>query len=388
MGWLCDAPTLKNAGWTSIDAWQPEAFTFFNILTSALFCASTLLIVAVIFLLLRADERKSSRDAVFAGLCALLLANIHTYDILHIASAWGTYLVARSLAERRVDWSAWGRAAMAGAICSPAAAYQLYLFRTDPVFHARVGVMTLSPSFAAYVLGYGPTLLFAVLALALFLGCQGFRRIWRNESTFLMLSCWVIATFVLIYAPCSFQRKMIMGIHIPLCLLGGSATAYAGQACAIRLKRIPAFLVPLFVVALSVPVSLTNIANLIRDMNSQKLCRSFLTADDQRLFNWISRNTRPSDSLIGDPSLMLFVPAYCDRDVWCGHWGETPNFVEKAKACILLSEGKVLNSREFLAGTGAHFLVWPNVLGKTLPRDAAVLRAVYTNATYTIYEIK
>jgi len=389
LGWIYYAKWLnKNNSVFPVDSWQPEAFTFLSMLMSSLFVVSTLLIVACIFFLLRAEEKDSMRDAVFAGLCALLLGNIHSYDVLHVGAVWGLYLLVKGIAKGKLDRGDILRAVVAGAICVPTVAYQYFLFKKDPIFHARAEVLTLSYEFITYVLGYGLTLFFAIEAVVLMGRSKRFAAFWRNEQVPLMLTCWVVAVFALVYIPSSFQRKMIMGVHIPLCLLAGAAAAYLGNSLASRYK-VSAGFAPLLFLLLSVPTSLIWIARDVRHIrngDSETQSPTYLTADDLRVFDWINHNTKPSDAFVGYPSQMLFVPAYCDRRVWCGHWGETPDYPTKVRETIKFSKNEILDPRHFLETTGATYLVWPSVTDTfTSPPDYLV--PVYGNASYTIYRI-
>jgi hypothetical protein len=267
-------------------------------------------------------------------------------------------------------------------------AYEYYLFKVDPAFHARVGVPTLSYGVSTYALGYGLTLLFAVIAAALWIRRSRFLGFWRNRQAPLMLICWVIAAFALAYLPTSFQRKMIMGVDVPLCLLAGAAAAYVGKASVARF-RLSAGFIPLLLILFSVPTGLIWIARditHIKSDTSETDARTFLTADDLRVFEWIDRNTKPSDAFVGDPSQMLFVPAYCDRRVWCGHWGETPDYADKVRDTLRFSKGELVSPRDFLESTGADYLVWPNAV-KAFTSTPDYLQPVYGNATYTIYRI-
>lgn len=392
LGWILAARWIGRVSYlpsSPIDSWQPEAFTFLSVLMSSLFCVSTLLILATLFLLLRAESRGSMKDAALAGLCALVLGNIHSYDVLHIGAAWGLFLVVKTIMDRKFDPKSWLRAVVAGLICVPTVAYQYYLFKADPIFHARAEVPTPSYGFwPTYGLGYGLTLLFAALALVFLLRSRAYRSWFRNEQAALLLACWIIGVFAIVYVPNAFQRKMIMGVHIPLCLLAGSAAAFVGQAIHRRTKFSAGFL-PLLVVLLSIPSGLIWLAQDIRHINnsnSETQSPTFLTDDDIRVFHWISKNTRPDDAFVGIPWRMMFVPAYCDRRVWCGHWGETPDYGTKVKALNRFSEGRVADPRQFLKDTGANYLVWPYAPG-SLPAPPPYLQPVYSNNSYIIYRI-
>src|SRR5262249_50094826 len=48
---------------------------------------------------------------------------------------------------------------------------------------------------------------------------------WADRASLLFVWCWAVAGFLVIYVAAKFQRKMLMGEHIPLCLLAGWGAA-------------------------------------------------------------------------------------------------------------------------------------------------------------------
>lgn len=388
-GWLYSSPSMmRNRLLLPVDTWQPEAITFMSLQMSSLFVVSTALIVLCMAFLIRSQRQSSMRDSVFAGLCALVLGNIHSYDILHIAGAWGLYLVVASIIARRIDWAAWGRAVVAGLICTPTVIYQYLLYKYDPVFHARVETTTLSFGLHTYLLGYGLAFIFAAAAAILAARSVRFRAMWRDPEAPLILVCWVVAAFVIVYLPTSFQRKMIMGVHVPMGILAGAGVAYLGEWIGRKTKEVSAGLICLVVVLLSVPSNLTWIAREYKHLNlgdSETNSTSFLSDDDLDIYDWIRTQTKATDAFVGIPTRMLFVPGLCDRKVWSGHWSETPDYPGKMHILYAFERGMMPDPQAFLRETRATYLIWPN-----LPPGAIAppyLTRVYGNGTYTIYAI-
>ena len=66
-----------------VDAWQPEAYTFLSIYTSALMTVSTALILGALYALLLGEQTGRWKYAVIAGVCGSILGNMHSYDVLH-----------------------------------------------------------------------------------------------------------------------------------------------------------------------------------------------------------------------------------------------------------------------------------------------------------------
>ncbi|HEX5324537.1 MAG TPA: hypothetical protein VFW40_12170, partial [Capsulimonadaceae bacterium] len=229
-GWLFwPAWADKNVGNLPTDVWQPEAFTFLSLYVAVLFTVSTVFIVGAMYSLLLGERTGKTRYAIYAGLCGLVLGNIHSYDVLHIAAGWGLFLVVKTIVARRFDAASWGRAFLAGALTLPTSVYQYYVFLVDAPFHERALVHTLSPPFLYYVLGYGLTWILAVVGLALLFANRRSRFTaqfsdWQSAA---FIASWAVAGFIIVYLPhISFQRKMLMGEDLPICLLAGSAAAY------------------------------------------------------------------------------------------------------------------------------------------------------------------
>ena len=224
----------NNAGSFPVDVWQPEAFTFLSIYTSVLFVVATIFILLAFYNLIQGELSGKNVHAVYAGVCGLILGNIHSYDVLHIAAGWGFYLVASTAVERNLDKNRLLRAFIAGALTLPSTVYQYWVFKHETVFRLRALTPTLSPPLFYYMMGYGLVFFLAVAAVY-FLAARkpAMIGLFRNSNVTAWIVSWAIAGLTIIYLPVEFQRKMAMGEHIPLCILAGGAavfmTGYAGQ---------------------------------------------------------------------------------------------------------------------------------------------------------------
>jgi hypothetical protein len=97
LGWLF----WSEAGQTTpVDVWQAEALVPTSLYVNAMYAAALALMLGVVLCLLRA-EREGPRWAVGAGLCGLVLGNIHSYDAIHLAAAWVVFLITRGVRDRK-----------------------------------------------------------------------------------------------------------------------------------------------------------------------------------------------------------------------------------------------------------------------------------------------
>ena len=359
----------KNLPGSPVDAWQPEAFTFLTLYTNALMTVSTALIVLALYALLRGEQTGQWKYAVLAGACGAILGNMHSYDVLHLAAAWGLFLVVWSVLQHgRGVGRSWTRGLLAFALTLPTTAYQYFVFQREAVFHARANTPTLSPAFIHYVDGYGLVFVLACVAVVL-------RRksdapppsvTLNSFRDTLIVICWAIGGLLVIYLPVAFQRKMVMGTHVPLCLLAG-----IGAVTLLRMLRVPARwqnLALVVTVALSTPSTFLFLA---RDMTHLTANRSetqqtpFLPVTLVDTYAWLREHTPRDASVAGFPYLCAALPGYAGRTVWAGHWAETPSYGSKVALFTHMMDADTSPAERtaFLRASHVNYLFYPPGLG-------------------------
>jgi len=219
------------------------------------------------------------------------------------------------------------------------------------VFAQRAAVPTLSPPPLWYFLGYGGVLILAVFgwwllrrdlprdaAVASDTSIEGeSRRGVTSLSAKMLLLTWATMNFFVSYLPVAFQRKMIMGEHIPLAMLGGLGLCWL-------LKGLQGRAWTLAVTGVILVLSLTNLRFLQRDIaNLQQKTddvRSFLYAGELQSLEWLKTYAPPDVPIQPlpwiiadgagnvepyDSSAACFAPGLTAHSVNVGHWGETPD---------------------------------------------------------------
>jgi hypothetical protein len=372
LGWL---PGLwRQSGINSpVDVWQPESTTFLCLYLSPLFLVSLLLMAGVLGWLWVAEQRRSWRPSVYAGMCGLLLGNIHTYDVITLCVIWGGFLLARAVVQKRWNWGAWGRALVAGALTAVSTGYMFYLVKTEAVFAQRVAVPTLSPAFSLYALGYGPVLVLALVG-ALGVGRAALEneetRKWGNgemaalspgsdsrlttHDSRLFLIVWSVLNIAVAYLPVSFNRKMLMGAHVPLAILAGVALwrllrRFTPPDPPLRKGgtkggwRWPAGLAAALLL-----LSPTNGRFMLRDAQNfqdnrgqSRIQRPYMYAGEVQALLWLREHAPPGAAIqplpwiiriserqiaFFDTTVACFTPGLTGHPVHAGHWGETPDF--------------------------------------------------------------
>lgn len=323
-----------------IDAWQVEAFTFLSLYLNPLFVVGTLLMTACIYDLWRAVQECRWKYAVRAGVWALLLGNIHSYDVVQVAGAWLVFLALSTALHRHLDRRRWLMALTTAIIGLPTVAYQYWLYRVDPIFRHRADVPTSAPPVWHVLAGYAPLLVLALVAVVILI-----RERRHREEPFLFLLCWAIVgvglqylprTFALmgIHLPMNFERKMVMGAHLPLCAL-------AGWGLWLLVRHLPArraLLVTAVVIALTTPSNIRwlirDAQNLIRNMANTGMHRAYMEPEEWEAIQWLAQNTRPEEAVLTFPSFGVFIPPFAGNRVYAGHWGETPQFAERLRETL------------------------------------------------------
>jgi hypothetical protein len=355
----------NNAGHFSVDVWQPEAFTFLSTYTSFLFVVASVFILTAFYNLIRGEMTGKLLYGVNAGVCGLILGNIHSYDVLHIAAAWGFYVIAITAIERRFDKGRWLRALTSGALTLPSTLYQYWVFRHETVFRLRAMTPTLSPPLFYYAIGYGLVFFLALSTVILVaLNNKKLIELFRSREVLVWIVSWAIAGLTIIYLPVAFQRKMVMGEQIPLCILSGGLTAYLVGFIGVRLR--PAILT--LIVAVTFP---TNALFLLRDYHHIVYNKSeipganpFLTVQQVDVLTWLRNNTRPGEAVLALPPIGQFVPGYADRPVWVGHWSETPQYGTKISELVRILYANTPDAirERFIDQTQTTYLVYPHSL--------------------------
>jgi hypothetical protein len=435
----------KNIPGSPIDAWQPEAYTFLSLCTSTLFTVSLLFILGALHAMLLGERTGKARYAVVAGLCGAVLGDIHTYDVVHIGAAWALSLIVWTVMRRfRGVGGTWLRTAIATAVMAPTVLYQYYVFTHNTVFQKRVGVPTLSPEFWRYPLGYGLPFALAVVMVAVLVvravrgrkephpnpllkkgegagntpeaplsqdrdaggsgappPLRGGSWPFHDTQTAILIICWAVAGLSVIYLPVSFQRKMLMGEHFPLCLLAGAAAAILVQ----KLRTAPRAALAVALVLAAAPSNVLFVAREIRHVTlgvSETDQGPYIYDTLLEALSWIDKEAPPGAAVFGFPDDCLLVPGYTGHPVWAGHWGETPEYGAKLAQFRVFIDAAAPDylRAQFLPTTNTQYVLYPVHVGTFPDRKGNVhtmisladdpppyLREVHRNKDYVVFEV-
>jgi hypothetical protein len=320
---------------------MPEANSFLSLTVAPLAALGPALVMVTLRRLpcLAEGEGKATVSAATAALCGALVANIHTYAAIPMLLAAAFWFVARWAQRRRFEFRLASLIAAALSPCLLILVVQALVFPRDPAFAEKAATPTLTPSPFILLGSYGIVGILALFGLPI-----AVRRLRANEKEWLMPLCWFLALLVAIHLPVSFQRKMIEGLHVVLCLLA----ALAWDEWAQRFRWLAHRWAVIALVLLTVPSQIAFFAlngywlvnnNLLPERRLQP--PYFLAERHLRLLAWIERHAEKDDAVLCHPMLGNYVPPLTGRKVFIGHWAETLRFTEKLRQATAIWQGQL-----------------------------------------------
>ncbi|MBU5612483.1 hypothetical protein [Geomonas azotofigens] len=380
-GWIPAFWQLDRLG--PVDIWQPEAISFLSIYLYPLFTVSLLLMVGIVGWLITAERTGDPRYALLAGMCGLLLGNIHTYDVIPIMAAWNCYLIIQFVVDRRIGTGSLKRWGIVSGLTAVSTGYMVWLLKTEHVFAKRVAIETLSPPLLMYLLGFGPVFILGVVGALNRRRMPVFRteRVAANSLAFnprCFLVVWFIVNVAVSYLPVAFQRKMIMGAHLPLAILAGAALTMMLTPIGPNWRRIVLSCIIIFLSLSNLRFVTNSIVLLSKNKGSERggRVRPFLLVGEVSSLDWVRSKTPPQSVIqplpwialdpstgkyeIFDYTLACFTPGLTGHPVHAGHWAETPDFMKKMAlwSRFLQPDTSEEWRRDFLRSTGVKYVLF------------------------------
>ncbi len=312
LGWLAGPLGLLTS-----DLLMPEAVPFYSALVNPHFPLTTALLAITGLLLLEDTARPF--HLLSAAVVGSAIALVQPFVVLTMLAVGATWLAWEGIRAHRAggpDGSGpllpHGRRLLAFGIGSgPWLLYDLWAVRTQPALALwNAQNYTPSPPLAAYLLGFG------LVGAAAAYGAVGTEA--RGRKAGRLLIAWAIVNFVLLYAPFPLQRRLALGLFLPLAGLAGMGLA--------RLVRTTPWgkAAALLVVILSVPSNLlVTAAGLGQVATGDPLL--LYEKGEQRAYEWLDENATSGALVLAAPMTGNRLPAHTQVRVLYGHPFETPH---------------------------------------------------------------
>ena len=364
LSWVCrnwlglNAPQLVDFSEGLV---MPEAITFLAVLVAPLTALGIAMQVFVITSLTSYAFEKKLSQLILAGLVSFLLGNAHTYAAITmliflllwcpthliwsiaLCGIWKAHNIGREgeSFQKHLTCIPFVVSIIVVVICALIGMLpQLFAFMGDIAFREKALTPTLTPPLSILTASYGFLVPLSLIGLVF-----GVMNKWRMLP---MVIAWLFGTLIEIYLPVSFQRKLIEGFHIRLCLLSAYAVSGICSAIARALTRRkngltydPSKVIYVGATTLTLLMFPSNGAYILLNMHwllknnilAERLLQPpyYLTHDQLRLMNWLRENTNPYDSVLCSPMLGNYIPPLTGRAVFIGHWAETLHFIKKLR---------------------------------------------------------
>lgn len=376
-----------------VDLWMSEAIPFQTMTLAPLTAFSLallLLIFRFLFLAFRGDD---PRGAWKAGCLGAVLVNVHPYNVVTAYTVPLFYILASRMFDKNTFWLKLRIYTLFAAISCPALFLHLWTLHQNPVFQEWSKSKTLSTNPLDYVLGFGWTWIFFF---------PGFRfkkadlisllsAYSERYARSLFLTAWAAASFLLVFSPFPFQRRLSEGMFVPLCLLAAPGLA---SLIDVLSKNRTALFKKLVVLAVALFICPSNFILLSENMKqlSQRPYGVFLFPEELSAMKWLSKNT-PRDFVVLSSYMMgNYIPAYSGNTVYLGHWDQTLKLEEKKKAFqgFFQPSASPEEQKRFLKENKIHFifLTWQDSLMRNFKADGLpFLSLIHSNSRVKIYRV-
>lgn len=194
----------------------------------------------------------------------------------------------------------------------PVIFYYFIVIRIDPILSGwNAQNVTQSPPLWDLIISLSPALILA------FWGAYRIIRRPSVQSRYLLI--WGSLGLILIAVPFGLQRRLMMGLFIPI---SGLAALGIEQIASGKRSRVRNLTLILFLLALP-----TNLIVLLSGQQGVSTLDPllYLSQTEMNAFEWLEENTSPEELALAGPETGLFIPAYTGLRVLYGHPFETVN---------------------------------------------------------------
>jgi len=301
------------------DLGMPEMSTYWSFLWNPLFPYSLTLIVLIIYWLDRGTRDAREIDLWRAGLATGVLALIHPYALPMLFA----YAVIVALARR-------GPNALESLVrfflaSFPFVLYVGFVSVLQPLvsLHSTRGEMK-SPSLLDYLLGLGLPLLICAAGLTVKPG-QWLKRYWQ-------LVLWFLLCLGFAFLPFWFQRKLIFGAQIPLCILAAICLDLLLTRVSWLRSRNWAWVSAVIILApLLITTPVYQLFSASREVRRNANGTYYISNEVLEGLKFLEDHSRPNQIVFATYATSRLIPGFSGNTVIWGHWAMSVDLEERRK---------------------------------------------------------
>ncbi len=328
-------------GYITSDFKIPEIYPFLSSFTNPHFP----LALGLMLLILMQYQGTFRYRVIALGIWSGLLAVIQPFCLIIIVAVLGILML--------VEWREIIRIKIYSllSIVLPALIYGVYLFSitniNETIKSWNSQNLTPSPPIGDLIISLAPMILFTIPGIYFVIKVK--------NRKFYPIVIWTLMALAMAYFPINLQRRLLIGIYIPVCILG-----IHGLISLIKLTGKSTNLVRNIIFAVSLPSSLILIsmsslqaANLNPDLvMKQSLWKSL---------QWVDQNIPSTSLILTTPEIGLYIPAYTNDRVIYGHPFETANaLANKSNIESFFSQMNMREQQLFVEKEGVDYILVEN----------------------------
>ncbi len=373
-------------GFPSTDIWMPETITFFNVYMSPLNTISLCLMLSAFIIALKIIPTKKIYNIIILACILNLLVLIHSYDFIIVTMVLGLYFFYQTLVKKTL--SPLEEFLYAILFSMPSIFWQTYVLWKNQPLGIWANIQTNVPAYSPihFVLGYGLSVLFAILGISIIF--------WRKQfNKFIFVFFWLGSIIFLMYNPLLYrlQRKFTEGLHIPIIILCSIGIIWWINFLTTKLW-IKYFVCSILVLYLS----FSNIFIMKRDIGYFKnLNWPFYLKNSEILsISWLQSMSNSNGVILSGYNLGNVIPGQIARTVFLGQGDQTVDFKEKYQIVrgMLSSKSNFRDPLpEFLKSNNIGYVVVDDEVrswGGLDVTDRPYLKLAYENQDVQIYQVK
>lgn len=359
----------------SIDLWIPEAITFLSFSEAPHFILSLTLLLTGFYFFIKYLKTENLSLLLPMFFSFFVLSFEHPFDlvvvvpVLFLTSLWN---------KKSLVFSSF-----VAIFSGIGLTYQIYEAVGNPILKVwNAQNILLSPPPINYLVGFGLLVIFGLIGINIFM------QELRVEQKFIIT--WVGVTTILIYFPFNFQRRLIEGIHIGLCM----AAVYGIYKFIERYKEKNKKWI---LIGILVILSLSSLFSVYQDFQTygndpKDLPYYYIRPENIEAIRWIGTRTSFNDIILSNRFFGNLIPGVIGRKVFIGHAIQTINFSQKINMTNeFLLETDDKRAYSFLTKNHITYIF----LGSNdsmiqygfKPDEKTYLRKVYKNSGVSIYKV-
>jgi hypothetical protein len=362
LGWI-----VLLIGYVNSDFNIPELYPFLSCLTNPHFP----LAIGLMLIILERIRDIRFVNTIKTTLISLVLLIIQPFCMVIIL---GILSISILLALRE---NLQAKVTLLFALAVPSIAFGLYLtmiIKENPALSSwNSQNLTPSPPIWDLLIALSPVILPAIYGIV--------SVIKAKEKAYYPLVIWTILVIFLAYLPLNLQRRFLIGLYIPVALLGIKGIILVAENIRGKIKNIvfsAAIPSNIILIALSISAVTQNNPNLVmRDSLSDGL-------------QWINSYILDGSTILTSPQIGLYIPAYTNQRVIYGHPYETANAeVNQANIDAFFSRMDKSEQQKYLIDEDIDFVLTSVDTDDLSPKYSPdYLELEYQSEDVKIYSVK